>query len=173
MVWLFGRGNPAKKAAFRLYDTIGRQARAAVFFERLAVPDTIDGRFDLLLLHVFLALEALKREQRGAALAKELVNVTFAGFDDALRQLGVSDFGMSRRIRAMADAFYGRLESYSNALADPAKMRDAILRNVFRGDVAHEPAATLLAKYALAAFVALEPGALLQGDANFPPPPAE
>lgn len=172
---MFGRSrrdDAAKKAAFRLYESAIRQSRAPVFHSRLGVTDTIDGRFDVLVLHVFLILEAMKRDgARSAALAKDFVTTVFDGFDDALREMGVSDFGMARRIKAMANAFYGRMEAYGEALDDPALLERAVLRNVYRGEASQEANAALLAHYARSAFSRLDPGALAQGDADFGSPP--
>src|SRR5258705_13659412 len=98
--------DPALPAARRLYDLLVARAREPIFHTDFAVPDTIDGPFDLLTLHAFLVLDALKSQgPAGARLGSELASVIFAGFDQALRQLGVGDFGLSRRMKAMAGAF--------------------------------------------------------------------
>jgi cytochrome b pre-mRNA-processing protein 3 len=130
----FRRKDPARDAAGRLHAAIAGRAREPVFHTEFAVPDTIDGRFDLLALHSFLVMEALKHHgEPGHAVGTHLATDVFAGFEDALRDLGVGDFGLSRRIKAMAGAFYGRLEAYGAAKGEAA-MADAILRNLYRAD---------------------------------------
>ncbi len=172
---MFGRSrrdDTVKKAAFRLYEAVIRQSRAPAFHSRLGVPDTIDGRFDMLVLHTFLVLEALKRQGETAApLATEFVTAVFAGFEDALREMGVSDFGMTRRIKNMANAFYGRMEAYGEAVDDPALLEHAVLRNVYRADDARAADAAVIARYAHAAFARLNAGTLAEGIADFGPTP--
>jgi cytochrome b pre-mRNA-processing protein 3 len=160
-------------AARRLYDGLVARAREPVFHLKFGVPDTIDGRFDLLALHAFVLLEALKSiGPGGAKLGTDLVSVIFAGFDDALRELGVGDFGLSRRMKAMAGAFYGRLEAY-RAAGSVAALGDAIARNLYREDGLHGREAEVLAHYIVFARGSLRSQAdvLLQGGADFGPLP--
>ena len=160
-------------AARRLYDLLVARARAPVFHAEFLVPDTIDGRFDLVALHAFLILEALKSQgSAGAKLGSQLASMIFAGFDDALRELGVGDFGISRRIKAMANAFYGRLEAYGATPSEEA-LTLALLRNLYRGDVARGREAAALAHYIASArsnLAAWSP-ALGEGNMDFGPLP--
>src|SRR5882762_4861308 len=128
------RAEPAVPPARRLYDLLVARARNPIFHTSFAVPDTIDGRFDLLTAHAFLVLDALKSQgQPGGKLGTELASVIFAGFDEALRELGVGDVGLSRRMKALAGAFYGRLEAYR--AADSADLlAPVLLRNLYRGE---------------------------------------
>ena len=143
------------KAARLLYDAIAKRAREPVFFTRLGVADTIDCRFDLLVLHVFFVMEALKREGAGGGLGTQLATVTFEGFENALRDLGVGDIGLSRRIKAMANAFYGRLEVYAAARDSAPLMAAALLRNLYRGDASKESEAREMAGLRAFRFAAL------------------
>ena len=104
----------------------------------------------------------------------ELASVIFAGFDEALRDLGVGDFGLSRRMKAMAGAFYGRLEAYSAAGA-AAALAPVLIRNLYRGDAARAREAAGLAYYILSARRHLmgRTAALLQGDVDFGPLPKD
>jgi cytochrome b pre-mRNA-processing protein 3 len=145
------RLNPGAPDASALYSVCVGRARAPIFYTRLEVPDTIDGRFDLVTLHASLVLEALNDSGLDEELGTPFVTLVFAGFEEALRELGVGDFGMARRIKAMADAFYGRLDAYARAMQDEDALRAALLRNVYRGDEARESAAGELARYAIAA----------------------
>jgi cytochrome b pre-mRNA-processing protein 3 len=117
------------EAARNLYTAIMARAREPIFYADFAVADTIDGRFDLLALHAALVMEALPP---GARLASDLATEIFAGFDEALRELGVGDFGLSRRMKALADAFYGRLQAYRAAQTE-AELVTALIRNLYRG----------------------------------------
>jgi len=160
-------------SARRLYDGLVVRAREPVFHREFGVPDTIDGRFDLLALHAFAVLDALKSAgPAGAKLGAELASVIFTGFDEALRELGVGDMGISRRMKALAGAFYGRLEAYGGADSVPA-LSEAIARNLYREDGMHGPEADLLAHYILVARDSLRSQAetLLQGSADFGPLP--
>jgi cytochrome b pre-mRNA-processing protein 3 len=169
----FRSGETSPDTARRLHDAMVARARALVFHRHFGVPDTIDGRFDLLTVHAFLILEALAScGPEGKKLATELVDLLFAGFDDALRELGVSDFGIARRMKAMAGAFYGRLEAYREAQAEDA-LTSAVVRNVYRSEAPSGSEARGLAHYMLAAQCHLRAStaALLKGDADFGPVP--
>jgi cytochrome b pre-mRNA-processing protein 3 len=175
MVTRFLSPNPDLMAARLLYGAISERARAPVFYTALGVPDSIDGRFDLLVLHVFLVMEALKRAGCGSGLGTQLATVTFEGFEDALRELGVGDIGLSRRIKAMANAFYGRLDVYASAMGSAPDLAAALLRNLYRGDEGKRPEARRMADYAMAAWRYLEEhtsrATLMQGALDFGPLP--
>jgi cytochrome b pre-mRNA-processing protein 3 len=133
-----------KRLADELFAGLAARAREPLFFLDLAVPDTIDGRFDLLTLHAWLVLERLSGERD---LSQSLTDTIFVQFDESLRQLGVGDIGIGHRIKKMADAFYGRLKAYGDA-KDEGELAMAILRNLYRGDECHSDAARRLARYA-------------------------
>ena len=163
----------AVPAARRLYDGLVARARAPIFHTGFAVPDNIDGRFDLLTLHAFLVMDALKSQgDAGGRLGTELVSVIFAGFDDALRELGVGDFGLARRMKVLAGAFYGRLEAY-RAADSVAALSSVLLRNLYRGDAARTHEAAMLAHYIVwaRAHLMAQAAALLQGEVDFGPLP--
>ena len=151
--------------AERLYAAVVARAREPVFFARFAVPDTLDGRFDLVALHAWLVLERLKED---APLSQALVDTIFVGFDEALRELGAGDIGMGRRVKKLADAFYGRLQAYG-AAADEAGLAAALVRNLYRGEEA--PEAGAVARYAWRARTRLQ--SWQQGDPDFGPLPGE
>lgn len=134
-----------KAKAHRLYAGLMERARAPAFFVGYAVPDTIDGRFDLVALHAALVLERLKGADDD--LAQGLIDAIFIGFDEALRELGVGDMGAGRRLKSMANAFYGRLAAYAGA-DDTDALAAAINRNVYRGDQGQADHAARLATYA-------------------------
>jgi len=120
-------------------------ARATVFYKEFRVSDTIDGRFDLTALHAWMVLERLG-ELGNRGLQQSLTDAVFTSFDEGLRELGAGDIGIGRRMKRMADAFYGRCHAY-RAAKDQAQLCDAILRNVFRGDGERSREARVLAEY--------------------------
>jgi cytochrome b pre-mRNA-processing protein 3 len=170
------RQSPAAAAAFGLYRSAVEQSRQPAFYRERGVPDTVDGRFDMICLHVALILWRLKQEHaRTAECAQELFDVMFADMDQNLREMGVGDMSVGKRVRAMAQAFYGRLAAYDAALAaeDDADLAAALRRNLFRkcqpraGDVA------AMAEYTRQEAVRLSATAadgLLAGDFSFAAP---
>jgi len=130
---LFGRGRK-REAARALYIAIVAQARRPEFYVQGAVPDTLDGRFDLLALHVFLVLHRLRAEGgETAGLAQTLFDLMFADMDQNLRELGVGDMSVGRKVKTMAKALYGRIAAYEPGLNDAALLADALGRNLYRG----------------------------------------
>jgi cytochrome b pre-mRNA-processing protein 3 len=170
--------------AAALYAAAVAQARAPAFYTALGVPDTLDGRFDLIVLHVHLLCRRLAREgEAGAAIAQALFDAMFKDMDRNLREMGVGDPSVPRRIRAMVEAYYGRVKAYEDALAaDGARLAAAIARNVFgkppQPGEAPPAGAVALAAYVRGAAAALDAapvaggGALSVGRWTFPPPPA-
>ena len=159
--------------AHRLYGVIVTQARSPVFYRDFGVADAIDGRFDMIVLHAFLLLEKLRAcGAPGAALSQEVVDLFFLDMDRSLREMGVGDLAVPRRIKTMAQSFLGRSTAYREAAAggDRAALADALGRNLFP-DSENAPAALVLADYVLAA-LAEEDGALLAGRVSFPDPAA-
>ena len=169
MLNVLRRSAARRKAAESLAASILLRARDSRFFRDLAVPDTFDGRFDMVTLHGWLVLERLRAEgDRGVSQA--LINALFDAFEDALRDQGAGDMGMSRRVKKMANAFYGRLQAYEKA-AGPEDLADALLRNIYREEAARAGAARSLAAYVLAARARLADRALSGGELDFGPLP--
>ena len=137
------RSAAVRALSTRLEAQISERARAPAFYSAFGVADSIDGRFDLLTLHAALVLERL--DAAGARdLSQSLVDAIFVSFDEGLRQLGAGDVGMSRRMKKMAEAFFGRVQAYRDA-QDAAALEAAIGRNIFRGQ--ENTAASTLANY--------------------------
>jgi cytochrome b pre-mRNA-processing protein 3 len=139
------RSRQSRETARRLCAVLMMQARTPAFFTRFRVPDTMDGRFDLVALHAWLMLELLGSDP---AVSQALVNEIFVQFDEALRDLGTGDVGMNRRLKTMAGAFYGRLQAYRNA-STQQDLAQAIRRNLYRGALDRQPEADALAAYAM------------------------
>ncbi|MBI1239338.1 MAG: ubiquinol-cytochrome C chaperone [Alphaproteobacteria bacterium] len=140
----FGRPTPEIAAAERVHQMLSAAARRPEFYLAGEVPDTIDGRFDLLALHAVLAFRRLTAlGPEGTRLAQRTCDLMFAAFDDAVRSLGVGDMGVPHKVRAMATAYGGRAEAYNAALdtGDRAALEAALARNLYRGkDSAAVPA---------------------------------
>ena len=122
-------------AATALYAAIVAQAREPGFFSSLGVPDTLDGRFETVALHVFLVLRRLKLEpaEAAAGLSRVLVEEFVSDMDRSLREMGAADLGVGRRVKAMAEGLYGRIRAYQAALAETgdAALEAALRRNVY------------------------------------------
>lgn len=143
MLHLRPKAAARKDAVRRLYDALVARSRDPVFFRAFAVADTIDGRFDMMALHAWLVLARLQQAGRQAE-AQILTDIIFTGFDEALREQGAGDMGLGRRIKAMADAFFGRLKAYDGAGDDDA-MAEALARNLYRGGLVDARARALAA----------------------------
>jgi len=127
------RSDPVGTAAALAYGRVVEQARRPAFFANCAVPDTVDGRFELICLHAFLYLHRLKRERPGSArLAQRFFDTMFADFDRSLREMGTGDLSVGREVKRMASAFYGRIAAYEAGLAaDDAALIAALARNLY------------------------------------------
>ncbi len=144
---LFGRKREMRDAADGLYVALVEQARAPWLYIDLEVPDTVDGRFDLIALHVWAAHRVLAAaEAPGPELAQRMVDTMFTDMDRGLRELGVGDHGIARRLKQMVGAFRGRFAAYEAAEGREG-LATALSRNVYRSE---EPAAQadVLAAYA-------------------------
>ncbi len=170
------RRSQRRECAHLLYGRIVEQARHPAFYAECGVPDTIDGRFDMIVLHAVLVLRRLRREgEEGRALGQATFDVMMDDMDRSLREMGVGDLGVGRRVKAMARAFYGRAEAYEAALeAGGGALDDAVRRNLF-GPVAPPPdASSAIAAYARLEAAALDSqagGDLLAGEVRFGGPP--
>ena len=164
------RKGEKQKLARRLYEGASQRSRDGVFYREFAVSDTFDGRFDLLTFHVWLLLEAIDAG-KDRELAQAFVDALFIQFDEGLRDQGTSDMGMGRRMKKIADAFYGRLEAYRGAKGEAA-LAEAIARNLYRSEACGVEPAQWLAKYAGTARLQLEQSRLDLGELDFGPLPA-
>lgn len=135
-------GSPTREAALALYAAAVLQARKPAFYERFHVPDSVDGRFDMVVVHVWLLLERLRAMGEVCqGLQMTLQEALFADMDRSLREMGVGDLAVGRHVKDMAGAWFGRLQAYDRALEsnDPGHFAEALVRNVWRG-AAPEPA---------------------------------
>jgi cytochrome b pre-mRNA-processing protein 3 len=121
------------RAVEGLYRSVVDAAREPDFFASLGVPDNLDGRFETLALHTFLVLRRLKPEPAAAGLSRALTEAFIADMDRSLREMGAADLGVGRRVRAMAQALYGRIKAYDRALeaTGDAALEAALRRNLY------------------------------------------
>ncbi|WP_448203469.1 ubiquinol-cytochrome C chaperone family protein [Azospirillum sp. sgz302134] len=176
---LFRRRSEAHAAA-EFFVKIVAQAREPAFYRHLGVPDTLDGRFDMVVLHVFLVMRRLKgqgaaAEQRSRLLYEAMID----NFEKSLMEQGVGDSGIGRRVKTMARGMAGRIQAYDRALADGADERllaVALDNNVY-GTVPDADPAWIAAMAAYvrreAAGLAAQPlESLLAGDIRFAEAPS-
>jgi cytochrome b pre-mRNA-processing protein 3 len=153
MMFHFFRRNPSSHSIASLYGTIVAQARAAPFYRNYGVPDTVNGRFEMVVLHTVLVLRRLESE---SLLHRRLGQALFDRFcrdmDGSLREMGVGDLGVPAKMRKIGEAFYGRQAAYGAALAapDPEPLVAALKRNVFGTQAGTDLGALRLATYARA-----------------------
>ena len=128
-----------ERVAHDLYTAIIHQSRIPDFYLRLGVPDTLDGRFDLIVIHAFLVMRRLKPvagelAEEAREVSQALFDLMFDDMDQNLRELGVGDMGVGKRVKQMARAFYGRVAAYEDGLAPAAAPDDlaaALRRNLY------------------------------------------
>ncbi len=158
--------NPAIAA---LYTRCVEQARRPEFYSRLGVPDTIDGRFDLIVLHVFLAMRRLDADSK-----QQLFDLMFADMDRNLREMGVGDMGIAKRIKPMIAAFYGRAQAYETALAaGDSELQQALARNLYGKAQPSPEALQAMASYMRSAVAKLDqqsPAEIAAGQVEFGAP---
>lgn len=163
---------PSRGTIEVIYGMIVTQAREALFYRDLAVPDTVNGRFDLLLLHLWMVLRRMRPMQGGADLSQALFDRFCDDMDANLREMGVGDLSVPKRMQAFGEAFYGRSAAYDLALtAGQEPLAQALCKNILNGE--HLDEARQLAVYAEAAIAALErldEAAVLGGSWKFPSP---
>lgn len=171
------RRRPHERAGFELYGAAVAAARDPWLFADLGVPDTVEGRFDVVSLHVALLIRRLRNDadSRGVRLAQAVFDAMFSDMDVNLREMGVSDLAVGKRVRRMWEAFHGRALTYESSLEspDPDALAEALARNVWRGEApADAPARLARAARSQAAHLAGQPMAeLLAGRVTFLPEP--
>ena len=175
MLWPFNHFRKPRLASpgtiEAIYGMIVTQAREPIFYRDLGVPDTVNGRFDLLLLHLWLVLRRLRTVQGAIELSQALFDRFCEDMDDNLREMGIGDQTVPKRMRAFGEAFYGRVQAYDQAVEGGGEaLALAICKNILNG--AGMDQAQRLAAYARAAEAELSrigEAALLGASFKFPP----
>lgn len=148
--WLRNR-NEVKRSAASLYAAIVAQSRLPHFYTQSGVPDTVEGRCEVIILHMFLVLDRLQDE---AAASQELIHqvgeVFIDELDGAMREMGIGDLSVPQKMRLAAAGFLGRLEAYHDALHQEAgedRLAAALMRNVYGTEAGPAPLAAALSAY--------------------------
>lgn len=131
---------PRSAGADATYIALVAQSRNSFFYTDMAVPDTIDGRFEMIVLHLFLLQHRLLADAPATSeFARELGEAFIDDMDRSVREFGVADTGVGKRIKRMGRAYNGRMQVYANALEDATALRAALSRNLYgtvqEGDV--------------------------------------
>ncbi|MDX5364930.1 MAG: ubiquinol-cytochrome C chaperone [Alphaproteobacteria bacterium] len=151
MIWKRIFGRPARNdVPMALYAAAVRQARSPAFYLEGGVPDTVEGRFEMVSLHACLVLRRLRDGgPEGKETGQKVFDILFDDMDQTLREMGVGDLSVGKKIKALASSFYGRLQAYDEGFKDSEgdTLAAAILRNVFAGDENSARHAAALASY--------------------------
>jgi len=158
-----------------LYGMIVAQARLPAFYRDYAVADTVNGRFDLLVMHLALVVERLSVDPALHERSQALFDRFCRDMDHNLREIGISDLKVPQEMRRMGEAFYGRAQAYRTALAaeDDTALAEAVARNIYGGAPADPALPGRLAAYMREAVreLAAQPGAdLAAGRLRWPDP---
>ena len=145
----------------RIYESIVAQARQPEFYADAGVPDTVDGRFDMIVLHVCLLVLRLNKE--GSAEAKKFAQAVFdemfMDMDHSLREMGVGDLSVGKKIKKMARVFYGRASAYEKAFEGgegvEERLEEVISRNILEGED-NDAGVGKIARYAVSSAALLE-----------------
>lgn len=131
---LFGKKNQNRAIVDRQYATLTAMAREPYFYTDLGVPDTVMGRFEMLSIVMILFFRRTRTSPRsGQEIAQEIVDAFFQDIDHSIRELGIGDQGVPKRMKKLAGMFYGRLEAYALALdaKDEVALAEALRRNIY------------------------------------------
>lgn len=171
----FARRARFERPGFLLYGAAVAAAREPYLYTTLGVPDTLDGRFDLIGLYVWMVIHRLRfLPAPGPDLAQAVFDAMFSDMDVALREMGVGDLSVGKRVRAMWEAFHGRALAYEEAFDafDVEALPSVLIRNVWRGATPPDGAAAALARLTRAQCQALarqDPATLMAGQVTFLP----
>lgn len=159
---LFQRSDPVEAAARQLYGAVVAKARDPAFYATLSVPDTVNGRFDMMVIHAMLVLRRLRGGGAAAdRTGKALLELLFKDMDQSLREMGVGDMGIGRHIKRMAKALFGRAQAYEAGLGgDLALLKAALIENLYRSATPRPDDADRMAEYMRRAAAHAEPQAV-------------
>jgi len=175
MMFPLFRHNARQNTISTLYGTIVAQARLPCFYREYGVPDTVNGRFDLVVLHLAAVLDRLAKDPSLQELGQALFDRFCQDMDDNLREMGVGDLAVPKEMQRMGEAFYGRAEAYRAALtaANKGALTEVVVRNIYGGTAPTSDAAARLAVYIRKAVRGLEeqgPAGFLDGRICLPDP---
>ena len=174
MMWkrIFGRTD-REQEAYAIYAALVSQARKPALYLDGGVPDTLEGRFEMLALHAFLVLRRLRKVAETEAeaskeLGQKVFDILFDDMDQTLREIGISDLKVGKEIKGMASAFYGRIGAYDEGLDSPESdaLQTALTRNVYAGVAPDGAVLALMSAYVRrfdAALTAVSTASMLEG----------
>lgn len=169
--------SPEKETAHELYKVIVHQSRQPVFYKDLGVADTLEGRFDMITLHMILVLRRMKTDaEKSGKLSQALFDYMIDDIDYNLREMGIGDMGMGKRVKKLAKGFYGRLEAYDKGLEEPddAVLCAALIRNLYRDAETPDANPAVIAAYMREEserLAAIDITSLMSGQLEFGPAP--
>ena len=163
---------PSRGTIEGIYGMIVTQAREPLFYRDLGVPDTVNGRFDLLVLHLWIVLRRFKLAEGGASLSQALFDRFCDDMDANLREMGVGDLTVPKRMQAFGEAFYGRAAAYDLALAAGREpLAQALCKNILNGEgIGNARRLAVYAETAIAGLAGLDEVTLLGAAWMFPSP---
>src|SRR3984893_13168539 len=163
---------PSRGTIEAIYGMIVTQAREPLFYRDLGVPDTVNGRFDLLVLHLWMILRRLKAVEGGAGLCQALFDRFCDDMDANLREMGVGDLIVPKRMQAFGEAFYGRTAAYDLALTEGREpLAKELCRNILNGaDIEKARQLAFYTEAAIAALSGLDDATVQGGSWRFPSP---
>ena len=139
-----GTSSPARE----LYRSIVAQSRRLEFFVEFGVPDTPTGRFEVLVLHLFLVMHRMCEEEEHAELARSLSEEAVLDFDRNMREMGIGDLSVGRKVKSLAEGMYGRFGAYTDGLeGGDAELSEALRRNLFSETTPSEEVVTAIVTY--------------------------
>ena len=127
------------KTSRKLYESIVKQSREPSFYSFIKIPDTVDGRFELIVLHLFLLLYCFRQNSIPTEVGQNLINVMIDDLDRALRQMGTGDLSVGRKVKKMAGIIQIRLRSYQSALESKDGSLNKVLSEIFFASVEPTP----------------------------------
>jgi cytochrome b pre-mRNA-processing protein 3 len=176
MLWPFNHfwkpHAPLRGTIEAIYGMIVTQAREPLFYRDLAVPDTVNGRFDLLVLHLWMVLRRLRPLPGGLSFCQALFDRFCEDMDGNLREMGVGDLTVPKRMQAFGEAFYGRSAAYDSARTEGTEaLAQALNKNIFNGgDAEHARRLAVHVEAVIAALAALDDATIEGASWRFPLP---
>jgi cytochrome b pre-mRNA-processing protein 3 len=177
MLWPFNHFSkpriPSRGTIEAIYGMIVTQAREPLFYRDFGAPDTVNGRFDLLVLHLWMVLHRLKSIEGGVDLAQTLFDRFCDDMDANLREMGIGDLTVPKRMQAFGEAFYGRAAAYDLALAaGREQLAQALCKNILNGEgIENARRLAVYAEAAIAALAGTDEASLRGASWSFPAPP--
>ncbi len=176
MILSLMRRNRRDDTISAVYGMIVAQARHPAFYRSYGVPDSVDGRLAMILLHLALLLRRLAGEPGvDRTFGQQIFDRFCRDMDDNLREMGVGDLGVPKQMRRIGEAFYGQVAAYDAALAsaEPQALRDALAKNVLAAPASADAARLALYVGETARHLAgIDAGAMVRGNLSFPDPEA-